>query len=256
MDKSVPMKYSVIQFPGSFDSSVHNSYICIPNLWIINREKEKVIVAVPPDEEVPVSLSHTLKNEPPSPHWKTYAGILEYETHNLDNALHFIVWRCKSICQSNQPTGKVRADLTPLNRTPEVGPSVKNEASTSSSSTEPMTKLNFVTMLQIVRPMIVSLLGHVDMIIECNQNRSLFHHENCHGNNFNSNDLVDFTQTSNTCVTLFQEIMQNYMNSHNLKRMSDNSTPSEILSLETVMYKEIMSFLDLIVRMMKGELQQ
>lgn len=80
MTQPVLYKYSVIQFPGSFDSSVHNSYVCIPNSWIINRDEKKVIVAVPSNEEVPVSMSCILNNGPPSSHWKTYAGTLKYET--------------------------------------------------------------------------------------------------------------------------------------------------------------------------------
>ncbi|AAW24443.1 hypothetical protein 1 [Bracoviriform demolitoris] len=169
-------------------------------------------------------------------------------------ALQFIVWKCKSTCQLSQSTGGFRADLTTLNRIPEARLPMTNEASTSFSSTDAITKLNFVTMLQIVKPMIVSLLGYVDTIIEYNQNKSLFNPENYRGENNNSDNLVNFTQMSNTCVTLFQEIMQNYINSHNLKLMSKNSTPNEILSLETNIYKEIMSFLDLTIMMMKGDI--
>ncbi|XP_057320907.1 uncharacterized protein LOC130664814 isoform X2 [Microplitis mediator] len=223
--------------------------------WAITRDDINVIVAVPPNEEVPVPICLILKNEPPPSHWKTCAGTLVYETDDFQVALLVTVARCESTFISNQPKCEYPGDWTRPHRILEAS-TLNWEASTSSSSTDAMTKLNFGTMLQIVRPMIVSLLRYIDLIIEHNQNESLFNLENDRGNGIKSDDLVNVTQLSNTYVTLFQKVMQGYINSYDSTLMLEIPIPSEVLSLETSMNQEIMYFLTLTVMMMKAEIQQ
>ncbi|XP_057337067.1 uncharacterized protein LOC130675411 [Microplitis mediator] len=238
-------KFSVVRFTEPCYTEAGNLYLCVPESWIRNRFNENVVVAYPPLEEVSLTTNRILNNETPSNNWVDAAGVVEYQTEDFYDALLFI----------SEKFGLLGKE-TPVNSNPDLASRNKNTGAKISTnnpgSAGTAAKLNLVTFLQVIRPMILNTLSYIDLYIQNNQQQSLFNLQEKEIDATDRNYLRKIISMCNEYNNIYQRTMQNYLNLHFSQMKSPQSTPSELQSSELKIYRELLNSLAMTMMVMNG----
>nr|ACE75432.1 hypothetical protein GIP_L8_0460 [Glyptapanteles indiensis] len=240
----------VVKFGQETERTV---FTYIPRTWITAYSGKNVTVILPNGEEAVSESTPTILNMLPSYDWKQYEGTIIYETDNVEEALQVIDLKNNAPKEANKMMSSCTEVITSIIKDISTKLQSFNEHGLPASSGT-TNKLNTITMLEIVQPIIAELHRSIDEVIRVNSVDPVMNEKLKNTNRADAENILRLKKFSNEYVNFYRNVTDHHINSFTARMKSPSVLTDEVMMQNVKIFNEIMSTLIVTLSVMNGNI--